>query len=180
MRPLRAAILVLAAAALTGCYTSDKLLLDPARAAAPLAVGEQSATGPDGETTPISVSLEPDRWYRLRSGKDDDRVLFTPLSDSGAASPQRYAMAVEVRGRGYLYGVVYRQGRELQLDLPFCDQPAARAAAAAHGGVAPPGRGALSPLCNFTSAAEVAAALSDYADRPGPKTGLVRLAAAAD
>jgi hypothetical protein len=166
---LLAGALALTAVALAACYSSDRLLLDPAQAATPLATGEQTtAGGPDKRQT-VQISLEPDRWYLLRdpdSQQGDLRLLFNPMA-GGAAGEQRYAFAYAVGGKGkgvFLYGVATRRGGAVYFDTPSCDQPEALKAAQAHGVSPPATRGALSPVCTFTDAGSLMGALKDYAE----------------
>jgi hypothetical protein len=169
-RPVALAALA-AALWLCGCYASERLLLDPARAAHPLAAGRQQAAGASTET--VEVRLEPDGWYRIRSGDRTDRVLFVPMTGGPEG---RYAFAFRERS-SFVYGVAEKRGGQLVLDLPFCDLGPARDAAIAHG-VAPPGRGALAPVCSFSRPADLLGALEAYADRPGPHDESVILPAA--
>ena len=163
MRRLRAGLAAAAALALAGCYESDKLLLDASQAATPLATGRQQASG--GSSESVEISLGTDRWYRVGGGGTTGRLLFTPL-DPGSAAP-RYAFAFEQR-RGFLYGVAERRDGKLWLDLPFCDLGPAREIAIRHG-VGAPEKKAMAPVCSFSDAKALAAALTDYVNRPGPR-----------
>ena len=175
MKPLLAGLLFAVAVALSGCYMSDKLLLDPGQAAAPLAVGRQTTAGGEDRPQTIEISQAPDRWYVVHVDGKDDRMLFVPLA-GGAAGEQRYAFTSGDKG-GFVYGVAVRRQGAVYFDTPYCDQPAALAAAAAHG-VKPPAGKAIAPTCSFTDAASLLGALKDYADQADPKRNLIHLPAA--
>jgi hypothetical protein len=171
MRGVACAAALAAAVLLSGCYASERLLLDPTRAATPLALGPQQATGASAEA--VDISLDPDRWYRIRSGERTDRVLLIPLPDGPEG---RYAFAFRERN-GFVYGVAEKRGGQIAFDLPFCDLGPAREAAIAHG-VTVPAKGAMAPVCSFTRRDDLLGALEDYADRPGPHGETVLLPAA--
>jgi hypothetical protein len=174
-RALIGLFLTAAAGLLAACYTSDKLLLDPAQAATPLATGRQTTAGGDDRPQTLDISLGPDRWYVIHAGADEDRLLFVPLP-GGAPDQPRYAFTASDK-RNFVYGVAVRRAGQLYFDTPYCDQPAALDAAAAHG-VKPPTGKAISPVCTFADAASLMGALKDYADRSATKLGLMHLPAA--
>ena len=180
MKPLMAGLLAGAALVLSGCYTSEKLLMDPAQAATPLAVGRQTTSGGEDKPETVQISLGADHWYVIHEDSDakdkDQRVLFTPLA--GAAPGEQRYVFTSSENASFLYGVATRRQGRIYFDLPSCDQPAAQAAAAAHGVTAPPGK-ALSPVCTFKDAASLTGALKDYADHTDPKRSLSSLPAAA-
>jgi hypothetical protein len=167
---VRGAALAAAMLVLSGCYASERLLLDPAQAATPLALGRQQATGASAET--VEISLDPDHWYRIRSGERTDRVLLTPLP---GGPDGRYAFAFRERN-GFVYGVAEKRDGQVAFDLPFCDLGPARDAAIAHG-VAVPAKGAMAPVCSFSRRDDLLGALQDYA-RAGPRGETVLLPAA--
>ena len=181
MRPLLAVLFAATTLALAGCYTSEKLLLDPSQAATPLALGHQIAisTGDGDKPEPVDIRLGADRWYVVRDDGKDQRLLFTPMAGA-APGDQRYAFASgEGDSGGFLYGVATRRQGVVYFDLPSCDQVAAREAAAAHGVAPPVGKAAMSPVCTFTDAGSLMGALKDYADHADPKRALSHLPAAA-
>jgi hypothetical protein len=171
-RAILAGLMGVATLVLGGCYESERLLLDPAQAAAPLAVGAQTMIGDGGRPATAEVALEADGWYRVRVDREaPQRVLFTPLGDGG----DRYAFAFGNRG-AFVYGVAERREGRVYLDLPFCDLGPARDAAIAHG-LEVPAKGAMSPVCSFGKASDLQGALTEYANRPGDKGSLPSLPA---
>lgn len=158
MKPWLALLAALACAGLSACYTSKSLLLDPRQAVTPLAEGRQQAAGEVQET--VEVTLLPDHWYRVRAAGKDEKLLITALPS--VAGETRYAFALDEPG-GYLYGLAFRQGGQIDFDLPFCGDDAARQAALRHGATMQTVGKAVAPTCTFADAASLTAALSDYA-----------------
>jgi hypothetical protein len=175
MRPYLAGVLAAAALAMGGCYESKTLLLDPAQAAAPLALGHQQTVGGKVKE-PLDAALDPDRWYRI---KDSDgkvmRVLFVPLGGR-LAGERRYAFA-EAESYGFVYGVAYRRGGRLYFDTPNCEGGPALALALRHGAQAS-GTGKLGSVCTFTDATSLIGALKDFAGRRNRAGDMTRLDAA--
>jgi hypothetical protein len=175
MKPFLAGLAVAATLALSGCYESEKLLLDPKQAATPLAEGRQTTTGKDGKAETVEVFLDPDRWYRVRSEGEDERVLFVPLSGRPGAAP-RYAFA-EAETKSFIYGVAHRRDGQLYFALPSCGEAKARAAAVRPGAKAER-PDAIAPICTFKTRSSLIAALRQYADHPADEGDLTSLAAA--
>ena len=162
-----------AALLLAGCYESEALLLDPAQAVTPLAVGTQTILDEGDTPEKVTVTLGQDHWYRVTSPdprEKPSRVLFTTLA--GTRDGQ-IAFAYDDGGK-YLYGIAERRDGRVFIDLPFCDLGAARDIAIAHG-VKMAAKGALAPTCTFERAADLRAALIDWALRPGERPKLPNL-----
>jgi hypothetical protein len=176
MRLILAACLALAAAALAACYQSDRLLLDPDRAVTPLALGRQTAVDDGGQPAPVVITLGADHWYAIQQIDKADapiRLMFVPLS--GGPDGEWFAFALGQKG-GFLYGVGEKRDGAVFLDLPFCDLGVARDIAIANG-VKVEAKGAMSPVCRFERADDLAGALADYARRPGERAKLAKLPA---
>lgn len=154
---------IAAALLLSGCYESKTLLLDARQAATPLAVGTQTLADEGEKPYQVDITLGADRWYVVDShdGRDRaDRMLFVPLP-SGLDG--QYAFAIGGKD-GYLYGAAEKRDGRVYLDVPFCDLGPARDAAVAHGVKVASGR-AMAPVCTFTKASDLTAALAEYARR---------------
>ena len=177
MRPVLAALMAVAALALSGCYESKRLLLDPAQAVLPLALGRQVPAGDDPPTA-VLISLDPSPWYRMDDadkppapGEKIDHFLFVPLPQA------RGLMAFAFGSPGlFTYGIAERRNGRVYLDYPSCQSGPARVAALAHGVKAPTKD--ATQACEFASARSLLGALADYAKRRDPKAELPSLPAA--
>jgi hypothetical protein len=155
---------VLAAGLLSaGCYMSETMLLNPAQAISPLALGAQSATTQD-KAEPVTVSLEGDGWYAL-AGDDPEgkitRLMFTPLTTIGERTLLAYVSREEF---GYIYGVAERREGRILLDLPTCEPGTGREVALAHNAL-PPETETVGTVCEFNRGEDIRGALIDYASR---------------
>ena len=170
----RLAAVALAAVALSGCYQSERLLLNPREAVAPLAPGVHKTAG-GGEALEVEVSVTKDGWQKIHLDNKDDMILFTPLPGAPAGE-QRYALAF-AENVGFVYGLAYRRGGQVYIDLPLCDGGEALDIALRHGATAER-PGVIAPVCTFKDSAALVAALTDFANRPGDRGDLTRLPAA--
>lgn len=168
---------VVAGLALAGCYTSEKMLFDEAKAIRPLALGAQTAAN-NGSNDPIDVRLGTDGWYAITARKDAKvtRLMFAPLP--GAAGRDLMVFVSSLEPFGYIYGLAERKDGKILLDLPTCEPGPAREAAVAHYGVAP-ARNEVGAACTFTYPEDVQAALVDYAQRKDVRRDYLTLTAAA-
>lgn len=163
MRRLAAAVLAaLAGLCLSGCYVSNRLLLDPDAAAHPLPDGIYERTG--GDHARWRVDLDPDGWYSVERYNDNGtlgltrRALFTPLPGTGLKA---FAVA-EQRDDGFVYSVVVVQDDRVYLATPDCSDPLDDSLAVDQGATEGDDE-AMTHTCSFRTRDAVLAALANYA-----------------
>jgi hypothetical protein len=123
--------------ALSACYASDALLLNPSEPAHPIEEGTYARAGADQDQ--VRVNLDPDGWYRIEQIQaggligESHRVLLNPLTLDGGR--EGFA-AVQEGDDGYDYAVGFVDHGRVYLATPDCVDPLDRADAVDHGGFA--------------------------------------------
>ena len=157
-RAAAALSLALAGAALSGCYASDGLLLDPDQAVHPLADGVYVRQGDPADR--FRLTLQPDGWYaveRIGAGGvlgETHRVLAQPSGDG--------LILAEQEPDGFLYGLARIEPGRLYLAAPDCADPLDRDDADDQG-ARPDDDDLTHHACRFTTRAALAAALAAFA-----------------
>jgi hypothetical protein len=157
-----AALGLLAALALSACYASHGLLLDPDAAAHPLDDGVYERAGDEPDRW--RVERDPDGWYRIEQFNPNGtigqtrRVLFNALPLGGVKA---FAAAEETND-GYVYAVVLQQGERVYLATPDCADSLDASLAVDHG-AQPEDDQAMTHNCFFKNREAVLSALTDFA-----------------
>jgi hypothetical protein len=155
-------LLLFAAVALSACYASNRLLLDPDAAAHPLDDGVYERS--DAEHQRIRLSRTPDGWYSVEDVNANGtigqtrRALFNDMPLGGLKA---YAVAEETAD-GWIYGVVVQANERVYLATPDCADPLDASVAVDHGGVQADDD-AMTHNCLFKDPGALIAALSAYA-----------------
>lgn len=155
-------VLAVAALALSGCYVSDRLLLDPTAAAHPLDDGVYVRDG--DESDKIRITQEPDGWYGVETYNDNGtigetrRVLANEASIGGR---EGYVLA-EQTDDGFDYAVAFVDGERVYLATPDCSDSLDRDDAVDHGAEARDDE-AMTHNCLFKNRDALFAALSGFA-----------------
>jgi hypothetical protein len=120
--------IALTALFLAGCWESKELLLDPARAARPLADGIWART--DGHDSQEITSID-GGFYRVHQigeadASDDAKMLFTPLGDVNGKPAFAFAMRSidDQQLDNWTYGVVRVDGTAFEEWAPSCSDTA--------------------------------------------------------
>jgi hypothetical protein len=156
-----------AALALSGCWTSQKLLLDARRGSEALPNGVYRASKGD----PMRVVPQGGGWYAIDDGGETPKAAAeeaTPLflERLSGAGPGMFAFAAgsrECQGKpktceGWTYGLISLRGGELRIALPACN--ATQPLATRWGAVVRSGEGAE---CVFDNPASLRSALVELA-----------------
>jgi hypothetical protein len=160
-RGKRALFAVLAALALSACYASNTLLLDPDAAAHPLADGVYERA--DAEHERIQLTREADGWYDVEQFNangtigETRKVLLNPLDAGGLKA----FAAAEQGDDGFTYAVVVVQGERVFLATPDCADPLDASLAVDHGGEQEDDD-AMTHNCVFRTREAVMTALADF------------------
>jgi hypothetical protein len=155
-------ILALAALALSGCYVSNRLLLDPTTAAHPLDDGVYVRDGDDSDR--IKITLEPDGWYNIEKYDvggalgESHRML---ANEAVLGGRDGYALA-EQTDDGFVYAVAFIEDKRVYLATPDCSDSVDRDDAVDHDGQ-PQDDEAMTHTCLFKNRDAVLAALSAFA-----------------
>jgi hypothetical protein len=162
MRLVVRTLVTLLGLALSGCYVSDRLLIDPGEAAHPIEDGTYVRDGDPHDE--LSITLEPDGWYAVAKYNNNGligrshRVLATPADLGG----EEGFILAEQTGDGFTYAIGRLEGGRVYLATPDCSDPLDRSDAVDQGGEARDD-GPMSNNCLFRSRAALMAALSGFA-----------------
>ncbi len=161
MKPL-ALVLAFAALALSGCYTSDRLLLDQSAAVHPLDDGVYVRDGDDADK--IRITLDPDGWYDVEKYNDNGTIGETRrvlVNEAVIAGREGYALAEET-DEGFDYAVAFVDDKRVYLATPDCSDSLDRDDAVDHGGE-PQDDDAMTHNCFFKNRDALFSALSGFA-----------------
>ena len=153
--------------ALTACYASPALLLDPDEAAHPLDEGVYERG--DGDHARFRVILGSDGWYQVEPIEaggligQSHRVLLNPITLDGGR--EGFAVARQA-DEGYVYAVATVDHGRVYLATPDCVDPLDRNDAVDHGAQAEDGD-PMTPTCSFKTRGALVAALAAYAGHAG-------------
>jgi len=161
LKPL-ALILAFAALALSGCYASNRLLLDATAAAHPLDDGVYVRDGDPADK--IRITLEPDGWYAVETYDDNGAIGETHrvlANEASLGGREGYALAEET-DEGFDYAVAFVEDKRVYLATPDCSDSLDRDDAVDHGGEAQDDE-AMTHNCLFKNRDALVAALSAFA-----------------
>jgi hypothetical protein len=156
------AVLALAGIALSGCYVSNRLLLDATAAAHPLDDGVYVRDGDEADK--IRITLDPDGWYRVEQYNDNGTIGETHrvlANEATIAGREGYALAEETDD-GYDYAVAVIENNRVYLATPDCSDSLDRDDAVDHGGEQQDDE-AMTHNCLFKNRDALFAALSGFA-----------------
>ena len=155
-------LLAVLMAALSACYASTRLLLDPTAAAHPLEDGVYVRDGDATDT--LKVTQEPDGWYSVEKIDpaggigETHRVLANEAELDGRDG---YVLA-EQTDDGFVYSIGFVEDKRVYLATPDCADPLDHDDAIDHGGEAQDDE-AMTHNCLFRTRDAVIAALSGFA-----------------
>lgn len=161
-RWLLPAVLAAASVSLSGCYVSDRLLLDPSAAVHPLDDGTYVREGDDADK--IRITLDPDGWYDIERYNDNGTIGETRrvLANEGTfAGREGYALA-EQTDEGFDYAVAFVDNDRVYLATPDCSDSLDRDDAVDHGGEQQDDE-AMTHNCLFKNRDALFGALSGFA-----------------
>ena len=159
---IRFALISLLGLLLSGCYVSDRLLLDLDAAAHPIEDGVYVRDGDPSDR--MQITLEPDGWYAVAKYNPNGligrthRVLATEADLGGE---EGYVLA-EQTSSGFTYAIGRLDGGRVYLATPDCSDPLDRSDAVDQGAEARDD-GPMTNNCLFRSRAALMAALSGFA-----------------
>ncbi|HKT52987.1 MAG TPA: hypothetical protein VJP88_00935 [Caulobacteraceae bacterium] len=159
---VRAVLLAIAAFALTACYASNRLLLDPDAAVHPIEEGTYVRDGDD--TDRFRLTLAPDGWYEVEPFNANGTLGATQrllVNEQDFDGREGYLLAEPAADGGYLYAIAFLDHGRVFLATPDCSDPLDRDDAVDHGGQ--PDDEAMTHNCLFQSRSALAAALSQFA-----------------
>jgi len=155
-------LLCFTALALSACYASNRLLLDPDAAVRPLEDGVYERA--DAEHQRIRITRDPDGWYSVEDFNANGTIGQTHralFNDLPLGELKAYAVAEEAPD-GWVYAVVVQSNERVYLATPDCADSLDASVAVDHGGVQADDD-AMTHNCLFKDRDALIAALSAYA-----------------
>ncbi len=160
--PIRTLLLAAIGLLLSGCYVSDRLLVDAGEAVHPIVDGTYVRDGDPSDK--LSITLEPDGWYAVAKYDPNGLIGRTHrvLAIEGDLGGEDGYVLAEQTSDGFTYAIGRVDGTRVYLATPDCSDPLDRSDAIDQGGEARDD-GPMSNNCLFRSRAALMAALSGFA-----------------